>query len=227
MADYRFARRPAWIAGHLLAVAAVATFVSAGLWQLDRLDQRRAQNALVESRSSAEPVDVGEVLDPASTDEEADAVRFAAVVATGTYEGDPVLVRTNQDGTSGARVFAPLALDGGEVVLVLRGFVVQGPDGSVVAPEPPVGEVTVEGLAFPIRRLDQVNRRALEGAADGALPVVVQAAAPDAPGLVPVPPPEPGEGPHLSYAVQWFLFTAVVVVGYPLLLRRRAQQAGS
>ena len=34
------------------------------------------------------------------------------------------------------------------------------------------------------------------------------------------PPPALPEGPHLGYAVQWFLFAGVVVVGYPLLLRR-------
>ena len=28
------------------------------------------------------------------------------------------------------------------------------------------------------------------------------------------------EGPHFSYAVQWFLFATVGVVGYPILLRR-------
>jgi cytochrome oxidase assembly protein ShyY1 len=33
-------------------------------------------------------------------------------------------------------------------------------------------------------------------------------------------PPSVPSGPHLSYAVQWFLFTGVVLVGYPLLLRR-------
>ena len=37
---------------------------------------------------------------------------------------------------------------------------------------------------------------------------------------IPAGTPELSEGTHLSYAVQWFLFTAVVVVGYPILLRR-------
>ena len=31
--------------------------------------------------------------------------------------------------------------------------------------------------------------------------------------------PTPTEGPHLSYAVQWFIFSAIAVVGYPLVLR--------
>ena len=40
----------------------------------------------------------------------------------------------------------------------------------------------------------------------------------------PVPAPTLDEGPHLSYAVQWFIFTTVAVVGYPLILRRRARE---
>ena len=35
--------------------------------------------------------------------------------------------------------------------------------------------------------------------------------------------PEPTEGPHLAYAVQWFIFTTIAVVGYALLLRRVAR----
>ena len=31
-------------------------------------------------------------------------------------------------------------------------------------------------------------------------------------------PPATVEGPHLSYAVQWFTFTTIAVVGYALLL---------
>ncbi|NND04529.1 MAG: SURF1 family protein, partial [Acidimicrobiia bacterium] len=40
-----------------------------------------------------------------------------------------------------------------------------------------------------------------------------------------LPVPEPGGGPpHLSYAVQWFVFAGVVVVGYPLLMRSTARK---
>ena len=33
--------------------------------------------------------------------------------------------------------------------------------------------------------------------------------------------PDPSEGPHLAYAVQWFIFTTIAAGGYVLLLRRR------
>jgi cytochrome oxidase assembly protein ShyY1 len=39
-----------------------------------------------------------------------------------------------------------------------------------------------------------------------------------------LPEPEQDEGPHLSYAVQWFLFATVGAVGWPLLLRRTAKE---
>ena len=44
---------------------------------------------------------------------------------------------------------------------------------------------------------------------------------PPEPGDLPEPIAEPslGEGPHLSYAVQWFLFSALVAVGWFLAVR--------
>jgi cytochrome oxidase assembly protein ShyY1 len=37
-----------------------------------------------------------------------------------------------------------------------------------------------------------------------------------------LPPPEPSEGPHLLYAVQWFLFGGLALGGYVVLARREA-----
>ena len=37
--------------------------------------------------------------------------------------------------------------------------------------------------------------------------------------LVPVTPPPPTEGPHQSYALQWFAFAAIAVVGLFILIR--------
>ena len=41
------------------------------------------------------------------------------------------------------------------------------------------------------------------------------------PAVAPVRPPEPtlDAGPHLSYAVQWFLFTAIGVAGIVVFIR--------
>ena len=46
-------------------------------------------------------------------------------------------------------------------------------------------------------------------------------------GVIPRPadPPALESGNHLSYALQWFAFTLIGLVGYPLLLRRRMADA--
>lgn len=49
------------------------------------------------------------------------------------------------------------------------------------------------------------------------------AAAGDAATLVALDPPELDEGPHLGYAVQWFIFTTIAGGGYLLLLRKMAK----
>ena len=54
------------------------------------------------------------------------------------------------------------------------------------------------------------------------LPLQLQDQAPPQPGSLPAlaPLPELSEGPHLSYAIQWFTFAAVAIVGGVILLRR-------
>jgi surfeit locus 1 family protein len=227
MSDYRFARRPAWIAGHVLAACLLVLFIVLGLWQLRRLDERRVDNALIEERAVVARVPVDELV-AAADDDDPDDLRFRAVDAAGSYrEGADVAVRATQDGRSGARVFSLLDLPNGESVVVLRGFVPVQEDGSIEVPPPPAGEVEVEGLAIPIERLESVFRRGVDDLPvdEGSLPVVIQAAAADNPDIAVVGPPDLGEGPHFGYAVQWFLFAAVGLVGYPLLLRRRAGEA--
>jgi cytochrome oxidase assembly protein ShyY1 len=41
----------------------------------------------------------------------------------------------------------------------------------------------------------------------------------------PVPLPDLDEGPHLSYAFQWFIFATIGAVGYVVILRRNARAA--
>lgn len=221
MADYRFARQPKWIAGHLLALTLFVVFVSCGFWQLRRLDERKETNALVEARAQLTPEPVGDLIDPG---DDADDLRFRAVEATGTY-GATVTVRSSQSGGSGGRVFSVLELPGGEAVVVLRGFAGLGRGGELPEPPPPTGEVTVSGIAFPRGRLESITRQTLDDLPDQdhLLPVVLQVTTTDDAALAPLPPPELGNGPHLGYAVQWFLFAAVGAVGYPLLLRRQAR----
>jgi surfeit locus 1 family protein len=126
----------------------------------------------------------------------------------------------------------------GTTVGVVRGFVGFQPDGDLVDAPAPDGTVRVEGLVIDPHGLDGTAPRDLAPflAGDGVVPALVLAqdstpAEPAAPTgdtreqptigpIVAVPPPELSEGPHLGYAVQWFIFSTIAVVGYPIILRQ-------
>ncbi|MEO1063453.1 MAG: SURF1 family protein [Actinomycetota bacterium] len=238
---YRFALRPKWIAGHVLALTAIVVFVLAGFWQLRRLDERQALNAEIEAVADLPPVP----LDAAEA--EGSDVAWRLVELTGSWESDEqVLVRNRTlDGQPGYHLVTPLELGDGRAVAVNRGWIPLSAvdDDRATSVDTPAGEVTVLG-----RLRDSERARGLASAdpAEGVLAVVSrvdvdrldqQTAAPlverfaelvddDVPfDAVPQPVPEPelSEGPHLSYAGQWFLFTLVVLIGYPLVLRWAAR----
>lgn len=248
MSRYRFALRPRWIISHLFVLALVGAMFSAGLWQLSRLQEKRDRNETVEARAALAPVDVAGLAAPG--DDDVDELEYRRVTATGAYlPGEEVLVRSRSlNGAPGSWVLSPLALDDGTAVVVNRGWISNS--GSLEAvPErsrAPEGPVEVSGL---IRLSETRGRFGSQDPAEGqltdmaradvarigqqldveVLPFYVQlldqVPEPDAATQpTPVPAPALDEGPHLSYAVQWFIFTTVGVVGYPLILRRRARE---
>ena len=244
--SWRFALTPKWIIRHVLVAALVVTMIALGLWQLRRLDEKRTYKDLVEARQEQPAVDVTEL--PASAT--ADEVLYRSVRATGTYRAEDTVVVENRtlNGAPGGWVLTPLRLDDGLTVVINRGFIGFNRDGAVVPPAPPDGAVTVTGLLFPSQRrgsfgptdlcedrVEVLARVDLDcyGRQLGVdlFPTYVQlvtsdpqepAAAEGAPQLVALGPPEPDEGPHLAYAVQWFIFTTIAAGGYVLLLRKVA-----
>ncbi len=242
MTDYGFTRQPRWLVGHIVALAAIVLFVNLGMWQLRRHDEFAARDALLEERIAAEPLTVD-----AARRMPVDEVDLHRVTATGTYDlsGEIVLQARSFKGRSGHNVLTPLVGRDGTAVLVNRGWVpidIEGPP--VVGAEPPGGEVTIIGVAqdTEIRqglgpvdpaegRLERVSRVDLERiGAQSPFPLepfFLQLVSPEPIGEFPqvLDVPEPGSGPpNLSYAIQWFAFTGVVAIGYPLLLRSTARK---
>lgn len=236
----RFLLSPRWLLSHVLVALLVVTMVNLGFWQLRRLDEKRDRNELIEARTEMPVVPVEELL-PLGDDGAVGEARFRRVTAEGTYDdGGTVVVRNrSQDGVAGAWLVTPLELDDGSRVGVLRGFVGLGGDGVPVEAPPPEGRVAVEGLVVDPDSFDGTAPRdvapLLEEA--GVRPGLVLATGSEPPepagaeeglagpsSLVPVPPPELSEGNHLSYAVQWFIFSTIAVVGYPLVLRNVVQR---
>jgi surfeit locus 1 family protein len=252
--SWRFARTPKWLVRHVLVALLVLTMIALGFWQLRRLDEKKDYKALVEARQEVPIADVEAVV-PADRPVGSPAVEkalYRSVRATGTYDAADTVVVENRTFNSapGAWVLTPLRLDDGTAVVVNRGFIGYDHRGEIVAPPPPTGTVTVEGLVFPSQprgrfgavdpasgRLTVLARVDLDRYAEQLdvpiLPAYIQlvtsrpgepAPARGAPELVALGPPEPDLGPHLSYAVQWFLFTTIAVVGYGLLLRKVARE---
>ena len=245
MANARFLLRPLWLLSHLFVVALVVAMVSLGFWQLRRLDEKRDRNELIESRMEQPVAPVDDLLAPAADggDDAVAEARFRRVTATGTYDDEATVVVRNrsQDGVAGAWLVTPLALEGGDRVGVLRGFVSFTPAGDVVEAAVAEGEVTVEGLVVDPGSFDGTAPRDLAPllAGDDVLaglvlaersvpsePSAADAASAQPTSLLAVPPPELSEGPHLGYAVQWFIFSTIAVVGYPLVLRRVVARRG-
>ena len=230
-------RRPIWLLGHLIALTACVLFVQLGFWQLERLDERRDRNELIRARSLGAPVDA---LSVARLDE----AEYRNVTARGRFDLENEVTIRNRTlaGSVGRHVVTPMVLEDGSWLYVHRGWIpVDGP-----VPPPEDGVVTVEGVlrASEVRGslgprdpaegvLDELNRvdlgRLQQQAPRGVevLPVWLQQTAPDTESPILLEPLPLDEGPHLSYAVQWFLFTGVVGIGYPILLRRRMQQQPS
>lgn len=245
---YRFARQPRWIVGHVLVVVLAVVMVGLGVWQLRRLDERRDHNALLASRSAAPTV----ALDDLLVDDGPDGAEFRWATATGTFDaGREVLVRGRAlSGHAGFDVLTPLRTADGGAVVVNRGWVPMAVGERWPAPEaaPPVGEVEVTGL---VRASQQRQGLGVADPSEGTLttvaradldrlgeqlpyavrPVVLQVTSTaDTPRFEPLPAahllPDLGEGSHLSYAVQWFAFSATVMVGWAALLRHTARPAG-
>ena len=226
----------------LLALAIAALFARLGVWQLHRLAERRAFNAEFESRLAAAPVGLGAL--PADTA----LAKYRRVRVAGTFDFDHQFVITarSRQGAPGVWLLTPLRPDsGGTAVLVNRGWV-YSPDASTVnlamwnEPE----RTTVAGFVVPIPPRSSDDPRAVANPRawreldyarfSAALPytvepyyVVEMADGPkpvDAPTRLDIPPMD--EGPHKSYAIQWFTFAAIALYGAGYLVyletRRRA-----
>lgn len=223
-----------WIGFHLLCLVAVVAMVSLGLWQLRRLDEKRTFNAAVRAVAEAPIVEY----DPAGNQPAYQRVRV-----TGEYlDREFIVVNVSQGGSGGRDQVAVLALDDGSLLIVNRGFSA----GLAPLPAIPDGRVEVMGRvreSMTARRgqtaddgtqqLTQIRRVDLDVLAlqfEAPLqPVFVDALEEDGDaidGLVPIAFPALDEGSHFSYAVQWFLFSGFVLLGWVLAVRRSRQSDG-
>lgn len=219
--------------GLLLVLAAVA--VRLGFWQLDRLADRKAANRVELAARALPTIDLTPVAVGDST------LVGREVRGRGEFlaRGEIVLRSRVHREAPGVHVVTPFRLaESGATLWVLRGFAhaADGVNPPSIA-SPATGLVTVRGVmaAFPVtgnqgrpassagdttwQRLDSAM---VMSRLPGAHPAFLYLEGDvDGPGRLPaVEPPALDEGPHLSYAIQWFgIATAILAFGV-IVLRR-------
>ncbi len=219
----------------ILFVAILGTvFVNLGDWQLRRLSDRRERNSTTVANEAAPVRPFTDVFThPVVTADE-----WQRVEAGGTFDSQHQFVvryRSSGDAPSYS-VVTPLRTTSG-TVLVNRGLIplASGNQVPTTGPPPPPGEVTVIGHV----RANEKGRRGAIMPANGsvryinsdalatALPYPVlngyigllSVNPPQAGGFVPAATPELSDGPHFWYALQWFLFTGLAVLGIVVFIR--------
>lgn len=232
---YRFLLRPKWILFHVVVFSAAIGMLGLARWQWHRHLQRDAFVSSVRAKEALEPGDLAPMLGNATPSD----IEYRRVTASGSYlDGHQIVeILRTQNGINGVNVLTPFQITGGPVVLVNRGFVA---DGQPV-PQPPTGTFRIGGTARrsevrrtgeltdnndgatnEVRRVDLPSISSKLGMDVG--PVFIdfiasQPAATTPPD--PVPPPDLSGGPpHVSYTVQWIIFSIASVVGWCLAIRR-------
>jgi surfeit locus 1 family protein len=222
-----------------LAIGVVC--VRLGLWQLDRRAQRRALIATASAQLSAQPVDVAALPDSGQ------ALRFRRVSVPGVFRFDAELALgpRPRNGSPGVHIVTPLARAGTDTLIpVVRGWVYAADaatidftkwrerdtvmvsgytmplDANTSAPPP-------SGGAGALRWLDRVDLAKRFGSPVAGYYVLMIAGG-DTGVSVPVRLGEPAltDGPHLSYAVQWFLFATIFGAGGTVVVLRGRERSG-
>lgn len=225
-----------------VAVLFAALFVRLGFWQLERLRERQAYNAPVESRLGLPPVELREL--PRALED----ARHRRVLVSGQYDYSREIVLTlrSRQGSPGVNLLTPMRVAGNDTaVLVNRGWI-YAPDGvdadtgpwHEADPAAATGYIRLletgdAGGARSTERTDAV-RRPHHATIVAMLPypiapyyVVLTSPGSDPERVPPrVPPPALDEGSHRSYAVQWFTFALIVLGGMAILLLRVRRGAG-
>lgn len=228
-----------WILLVVFVTALGTAFVTLGEWQLDRLAQRRDRNiaTLDNERNPVRPWEQVFIRPIAEADQ------WQRVSATGTFDAQAqIVVRYRSSGDlTGYEVLTPLRTSKG-AVLVSRGLV-PVPKGTAipaVAPPPPAGQVSIVGHV----RRDEKGRAAARRPVNGSVRLIdSRSVAATLPypvaegyiGLISVDPtqsgdfqpialPEISDGPHFWYAVQWFMFTGIGVLGVVVFIRGDLRQ---
>jgi surfeit locus 1 family protein len=215
----------------ILAAVLAAACIRLGFWQLSRLTQRRARNSVVSERLAKPTVPLVSLPADSSC-----VLRRAMMAGTPDFDHEIVLAARSYQGSPGVYLLTPMKMAGSDsAVLVNRGWI-YAPDGVSVdlhgwreagtsfvgyAELLPRGRSsTPDGVlrhdSRIARELDLVTVNSLLPYPVSPLYLVAtvqDTTKPVAQRVARLPSPTLDEGPHLSYALQWFAFAAIALIG--------------
>lgn len=241
---------PKWVVSLVLVVGFSALALSVlAPWQLGKNDQIVERNARIEAASETDPVPISELLDGGGFDADDE---WRRVTLSGSFlpEDEAVLRLRPVNGNPAVQALTPFELDGGETILVNRGYLpTAGSDIPSIEPAPPgrtellavarkneprpetparVGEKTAGSVEVTGINTGQIaEATGLELADD-----YVQLSEEQPAALNPVPIPQLNRGSHLSYGFQWIAFGIMAPLGLGYLAyaeireRRRVKNEG-
>lgn len=227
------------------AVLAAAGMARAGLWQMRRLAERRAFNAVLRTRLDSVAVTPDRL--PADTAR----LRYRRVRVDGIYDAahEVVLVGRTRNGSPGVNLVTPLRRPGTDTaILVNRGWVYSGNAKDVESPTRwratsatndsgfadvfPMGQpgpIDVPGAPAAIRRLElgALGQRFPYPLAPYYIVLFGDTTAKLDSTPARLGAPRLTEGSHQSYVVQWFSFAGIALLGTVLYIRndRRRMRA--
>jgi surfeit locus 1 family protein len=221
----------------LFSVVVGGVCLRLGFWQLGRLEQRRARNAVTLEQQSLPATDIRALAGQAAE---------RRVFASGRFDfGREFVLRGRaRDGVPGVEVVTPLVLAGSDsAVLVLRGYV---PAADAItydaAAHREPDSLRVSGIAMPVpvdsagaapatrkgaetwRRLDLASVRGRLPYPVASVYILADSPATTSPAPQRLPAPPLDDGPHLNYAIQWFAFATIAFGGALALLWRRGRE---
>lgn len=225
-----FSRR--WWYVTLFVILGVIALARLGFWQLDRLEERRSLNQLVIARWDEEPFDLNQNPLPAQLEE----LGYRRIEVSGTfdYEHQIVLKNQNRESEPGVKVVTPLLLPDGQAILVERGWIpyAQSKPEEWAQFNEATGDTTVVGMIqksqilpgaepppAPQTEWFRIDVDAIQRQIPyQLLPAFLTQLPEPGHGYEDLPyrevPFEISEGSHFGYALQWFMFAAILGGGY-------------
>ncbi len=239
----------------LVVLALMALFARLGIWQLDRLEQRQAANAQLVAALDSTPIDLNDAIEEyrlLAPGKISDALANHDVEVRGTYDfsGQRIVKLQSWNGRAGVHLLTPFLIEGTDMaILVNRGWIPDADYAAGNAYDSDAGMQTIKGY---VALTETISRRT----PDAIVPVdpgtelfrvdiatlsdfVPYPLAPFYLKLIPgdgasLPIPvlkevDLSQGPHLDYALQWFVFSIGLGIAYAAYVYRslRLRKSGA